>query len=151
MVLRQPAPHSAVVQGLQHSPAWQAAPFHACMHACTRRACTAAAACLPPTSPACGLFWCPRRPSPPSPGKLRGVLRYLRLETFLVLLGAFFVNLCVICVFAEGFYGTGVLQDCWSDSRLLSGFAAGDSLGTSFNQAAACQPLVVLSCICHAR
>lgn len=48
-----------------------------------------------------------RRPNPPTPGSLRGVLRYLRLETFLVLLGAFFINLCVICVFAEGFYGTG--------------------------------------------
>ncbi|KAL4442469.1 hypothetical protein ABPG77_005053 [Micractinium sp. CCAP 211/92] len=47
-----------------------------------------------------------RRPSPPTPGRIRGVLRFLRLETPLVLLGAFFINLCVICVFAQGFYGT---------------------------------------------
>ena len=44
---------------------------------------------------------------PPTPGRVRGTLRFLRLETPLVLLGAFFVNLCVICVFAQGFYGTG--------------------------------------------
>ena len=58
-------------------------------------------------SPASALLCCRRRPNPPTTGSLRGVLRYLRLETFLVLLGAFFINLCVICVFAEGFYGTG--------------------------------------------
>jgi hypothetical protein len=58
-------------------------------------------------SPACDPLRCRRRPNPPTTGSLRGVLRYLRLETFLVLLGAFFINLCVICVFAEGFYGTG--------------------------------------------
>ena len=69
----------------------------------------------PPVLPACAplpllssaLLCCRRRPNPPTTGSLRGVLRYLRLETFLVLLGAFFINLCVICVFAEGFYGTG--------------------------------------------
>ncbi len=51
-----------------------------------------------------------RRPEPPTPGQLRGVLRYLRIETPVVLLGAFLINLCVICVFAQGFYGTGGLQ-----------------------------------------
>lgn len=47
-----------------------------------------------------------RRPSPPSPGSMRGVLRYLRLETVIVLFLAFLINMCVICVFAQGFYGT---------------------------------------------
>lgn len=54
-----------------------------------------------------------RRPEPPTPGQLRGVLRYLRIETPVVLLGAFFINLTVICVFAQGFYGTGELPGCW--------------------------------------
>ncbi|KAI7846429.1 hypothetical protein COHA_000042 [Chlorella ohadii] len=53
-----------------------------------------------------------RRPEPPTPGQLRGVLRYLRIETPVVLLGAFLINLCVICVFAQGFYGTA----CWAAS-----------------------------------
>ena len=47
-----------------------------------------------------------RRPSPATPARLRGVLRYLRVETMLMLLGAFVINLFVICVFAQGFYGT---------------------------------------------
>lgn len=48
-----------------------------------------------------------RRPSPPSAGGVREVVRYMNLETPVVLLGTFFVNLCVISVFATGFYGTG--------------------------------------------
>lgn len=54
-----------------------------------------------------------RRPEPPTPGQLRGVLRYLRIETPVVLLGAFLINLTVICVFAQGFYGTGELSCLW--------------------------------------
>jgi hypothetical protein len=38
---------------------------------------------------------------------VREVVRYMNLETPVVLLGTFFVNLCVISVFATGFYGTG--------------------------------------------
>ena len=38
--------------------------------------------------------------------KRRGLLRYLRVESFLVLLLALVVNTFVICVFAEGFYGS---------------------------------------------
>lgn len=47
------------------------------------------------------------------------MLRFLRLETPLVLLGAFFINLCVICVFAQGFYGTGAHRGTRAAQRCL--------------------------------
>ncbi|KAL4853916.1 Metal transporter Nramp6 [Chlorella vulgaris] len=47
-----------------------------------------------------------RRPSPPTRGRVREVLWYHRLETPLILLGTFIINMFVICVFATGFYGT---------------------------------------------
>mmetsp|Transcript_22861 Transcript_22861/g.58259 ORF Transcript_22861/g.58259 Transcript_22861/m.58259 type:complete len:550 (-) Transcript_22861:416-2065(-) len=37
----------------------------------------------------------------------RTLLKYLRLENFLVLVMAFVINMFVICVFADAFYGTG--------------------------------------------
>ena len=40
-----------------------------------------------------------------TPPKARVLLWYLRIENLLVLLAAFFVNLCVTCLFAYGFYG----------------------------------------------
>ena len=54
---------------------------------------------------------------------MRGVLRYHVLETPLVLLGTLFVNICVICVFAEGFYGT---------DQEIGLQAAGDLLAETF-------------------
>ncbi|KAL4854727.1 Metal transporter Nramp2 [Chlorella vulgaris] len=65
------------------------------------------------------------RPNPPTPGSLRGVLRYLRLETVMVLLLAFLINMCVICVFAQGFYGT---------DQEIGLLAAGDLLADKFGQ-----------------
>lgn len=55
-----------------------------------------------------------RRPRPPTAPALRGALRYLRIETPIILLAAFLINLTVICVFAEGFYGTGALRGGWA-------------------------------------
>jgi natural resistance-associated macrophage protein len=40
-----------------------------------------------------------------SSSKKATLLRYMRLEAMLVLVLAFVVNLFVICVFADGFYG----------------------------------------------
>jgi natural resistance-associated macrophage protein len=56
---------------------------------------------------------------------MRGVLRYLRIETPVVLLGAFLINLTVICVFAQGFYGT---------DQEIGLQAAGDLLAERFGQ-----------------
>jgi natural resistance-associated macrophage protein len=67
-------------------------------------------------------------PKPP-PGRARLLLRYARLETGVVLVGAFVINLFVVCLFAHGFYGTPA-----ADSVGLSSAGAylGDRFGVTF-------------------
>lgn len=58
--------------------------------------------------------------------RLAAVLRYLRLETVLVLALTFWVNLTVICVFATGFYDQG--------QEVVGLQEAGEMLGERFGQ-----------------
>lgn len=59
--------------------------------------------------------------------KKRTLLAYLRVENFLVLVMAFIINLFIICVFADGFYGVLSEDDVGLES-------AGDHLGERFGE-----------------
>lgn len=71
-----------------------------------------------------------RRHDASSEGRVKVLLNYLRAETMLALLLAFFINLCVVSVFAVGFYGNSEV-----DPNDIGLQAAGELLGQRFGTA----------------
>ena len=64
-----------------------------------------------------------------SPSRTHVLLRYVRLEAAIVLLGAFCINLFVVCLFAHGFYGTPEAKEVGLSS---AGAYLGERFGTLF-------------------